>query len=178
MIVRLVAKLIALLNSNRRAVEIGAAVAFGLWVALLPTWNLLFFAVVLALFLAKVNLGMAIVAGAGFSLLNPLVDPALDRLGYAVLTYAPLTGVYRTMYAVPMVPFTRFDDSLVTGAFVAGAALFVPVTALSVLVVRMYRRHIHARIANSKVVQAIRALPLARKIAAALAQVRRVWPDA
>ena len=56
--------------------------------------------------------------------------------------------------------------------------LFVPVLLLGVLLVRLYRRHVHARIVNSKLVKAFMAMPLVQKIAAAVRQVQRVWPTA
>ncbi len=176
MIVRLVAKLLALLNSNRRAVEIAAAAAFGLWLALVPTTNLLFVALALLVFLVKVNLGMAMVSFAGFSLLVPLIDPALDRFGYRILTAPALVDLFRAIYAVPVVPLTRFNDTLVAGGFIAGALLFVPVTAVAILFVRAYRKYVHARIANSKLVRAIKATPFAQKVGAAVGRLRHVWP--
>ncbi|MFW5689753.1 MAG: TIGR03546 family protein [Spirochaetota bacterium] len=178
MIIRLIAKLLALLNSNSRAVEIGAAVAFGLWLAFVPASNLLFAALVLVLFLVKVNLGMAIASTLVFSLLAPLVDPLLDRVGFAVLSLPGLQAFFRAAYALPIVPLSRFNDTIVAGGFLAGAALFMPVTLVSVVLVRLYRKHIHARIANSKLVKAFMATPFAQRVASAVRGVQRVWPTA
>lgn len=178
MIVRMIAKLLALLNSNSRAVEVGAALAFGLWLALMPAANLLFAALVVLVFLVKVNLGMTIASFLVLSLVAPALDPVLDTIGFRVLTLPALEGFYTAVYAQPVVPLTRFNDTVVAGAFVSGAALFAPVTALGVVLVRFYRKYIHARIANSKLVKAFMATPFARKVAAALRGVRRVWPTA
>lgn len=176
MIVRLVAKLLALLNSNLRAVEIGAAVAFGLWLALVPTMNLLFLALAVLVFLVKVNLGMAILSFTGLSLLVPLADPALDRFGYLILTTPALQDSFRSVYELPVGMLTRFNDTLVAGGFVAGALLFLPVTGVAVLMVRFYRRYLHARVANSKLVRAIKATPFAQKVGAAVGRLHHVWP--
>lgn len=176
MIVRLIAKLLALLHSNSRAAEIGAALAFGFWLALMPAANLVFAGLVVLVFLVKVNLGMTIASFLVLSLVAPALDPLLDTIGFRILTLPALEGFYTTIYAQPIVPLTRFNDTLVAGAFVSGAVLFAPVTALGVVLVRLYRKHIHAKIANSKLVKAIRATPLARKVATALRGVRRVWP--
>ncbi len=176
MIVRLVAKLIALLNSNRRAVEIGAAVAFGLWLALLPSVNLIFIALALVLFTVKVNLGMAIISFFVLSLVTPLLDPALDVLGFWLLTPQALVGFYSRLYALPVVPFTRFNDTLVAGGFVAGALLFVPVTLLADHLVRQYREVVYARIADSRLVKAFTVTPVFQRVARAYRQVERIWP--
>jgi uncharacterized protein (TIGR03546 family) len=108
----------------------------------------------------------------------PAVDPTLDAIGYAILTAPALDGFFTSVYAMPVVPLTRFNDTLVAGGFASGAVLFVPIMALGVLLVRLYRRHVHARIANSKIVKAFMATPLAQKVAVALRGVRRVWPAA
>ncbi len=176
MIVRLVARLLALLNSNRRAVEIGAAVALGLWLALVPTTNLLFVALAVLVFLVKVNLGVAILSFAVLSLLVPLADPALDLLGYRILTTPAMQPFFRSAYELPVGVLTRFNDTLVAGGFVTGAFLFVPVTGLAILLVRLYRRYVHARIADSKLVRAIKATPFAQRVGAAIGRLHRVWP--
>jgi uncharacterized protein (TIGR03546 family) len=178
MIIRTLAKLIALLNSNKRAIEVAAAIALGLWLALVPAANLIFALLVLLVFLVKVNLGMVIVSFLLFSLLMPVLDPTIDQVGYTVLTLPALGDVYRDLYALPIVPLTRFNDTLVAGGLVSGAALFIPVTALGVVIVRLYRKHVHARIANSKLVKAFMATPFAQRITAAIRQVQRVWPAA
>lgn len=176
MIVRTIAKLLTLLNSNRRAGEIGAAVAFGLWLAFVPATNLVFAALALVVFLAKVNLGMALVSTIVFSMLLPAVDPLLDQVGYWILTRPALREVFTTAYALPVVPFTRFNHTLVSGGLVAGAVLFVPVTGIGAVGVKLYRKHIHERVANSRLVKAFLATPFAQKVNAAVRRLQRVWP--
>lgn len=178
MIVRLVAKLLTLLNSNRRAVEIGAAVACGLWLALVPATNLLFVALVVMVLLVKVNLGMAIVSFMGLSLLMPLADPFLDGFGYRVLTTPALQPFFRAVYELPVGTLTRFNDTLVAGGFVAGVLLFAPVTGVAVLLVRLYRTHVHARIANSALVRTIQSTRFAQRVGTAVARLQQVWPTA
>jgi uncharacterized protein (TIGR03546 family) len=176
MIIRTLAKLIALLNSNRRAAEVGAAIAFGFWIALVPATNLIFAALVLVVFLVKVNLGMAIVSALVLSLVVPALDPLLNRLGEAILLAPGLEPVFTRMADMPVVPWTRFNDTLVMGTFVGGAVAFVPVMLLAVLLVHLYRKHVHAKIANSKIVKAFMATPFVQKLVRALRGVRRVWP--
>ena len=177
MVIRAIAKLIAVLNSNRRAVEIAAAVALGLWLALVPAASLLFAVLVLIAFLVKVNLGMTIVSFLLFSLLAPVFDPSLDSLGYFLLTRPSLQASYASAYEVPFVSLTRFNDTIVSGGFVAGAVLMGPVTGVGIVLVRLYRRHVHPRIVNSRLVKAFMATPLVQKIGGAVRKVQRVWPS-
>ena len=176
MIIKMIARLIALLNSNKRAAEVGAAVAFGFWIALVPATNLSFVVLVLMVFLVKVNLGMAIVTSLVFSLFASALDPLANRVGEAILLSPSLEPLFTRLASMPIVPWTRFNDTLVMGTLVSGATLFVPIMLVSILLFRLYRRHIHARIANSKIVKAFTATPFAQKVIGALRGVRRVWP--
>ena len=178
MLIRLVAKVLAALNSNTRPFQVGAGVACGLLLALLPASNLIFVAVVLVVFLVRVHLGITIISFVALSLVVPGLDGLLNRLGYQVLTIPDLQGFYAAAYDTPIVPLTRFYNTLVAGGLVAGLVLWVPVALLSVLLVKLYRKHIHARIVNSKIVKAIMASPLAQRIANAVRSVQRVWPAA
>ena len=178
MIIRLIAKLLAVLNSNTKPFQVGAGIAFGLLLALLPTANLFFAAAVLVVFLVRVHLSITIISFLALSLVVPVFDGLLNRLGHWMLTMPALQAFFTSAYAVPIVPLTRFYNTLVAGSLVAGLLLWVPVAFLSVLLVNLYRKHIHARIMNSKIVKAIMATPFARRIARAMRSVQRVWPAA
>ena len=178
MIIRLIAKLLAVLNSNTKPFQVGAGIAFGLLLALLPAANLFFVAVVLVVFLVRVHLGITIISFLALSLIVPAFGGLLNRLGHWVLTLPALHGFFASAYAVPIVPLTRFHNTLVAGSLLTGLLLWVPAAFLSVLLVNLYRKHVHARIMNSKIVKAIMASPFAQRIARAMRSVQRVWPAA
>ena len=178
MIIRFIAKLLALLNSNRKPFQIGAGIACGLLLALLPAANLIFAAAVLVVFLIRVHLGITLVSFLLFSLVVPAFDGALNELGYRVLSMPALQGFYSRAYETPVVPLTRFNNTLVAGSLVSGIALWTPVAFLSLLLVNLYRKYIHARIANSKIVKAFMATPFAQRVAGAMRTFQNVWPTA
>ena len=178
MIIRLVAKLLAVLNSNTKPFQVGAGIEFGLLLALLPAANLFFVAVVLVVFLVRVHLSITIISFLALSLVVPVFDGLLNRLGHWVLTMPALQELFRAAYAVPIVPLTKFHNTLVAGSLLTGLLLWVPAAFLSVLLVNLYRKHVHARIMNSKIVKAIMASPFAQRIARAMRSVQRVWPAA
>ncbi len=79
----------------------------------------------------------------------PIVDPALDALGYAVLS-APGSRARHSprCRTLPVVPWTRFNDTVVMGGLVAGLALWVPVFLSFIVLVKAYRAKLRERIAN------------------------------
>jgi uncharacterized protein (TIGR03546 family) len=178
MIIKLIAKLLAVLNSNTKPFQVGAGIALGLLLALLPAANLFFAAAVLVVFLVRVHLGITIISFLAFSTVVPAFDGLLNSLGHWVLAIPVLQDFFRAAYAVPVVPLTRFYNTLVAGSLVSGLILWIPVAFFSVFLVTMYRKHIHARIMNSKILKAIMASPIAQRIARAMRSVQRVWPAA
>ncbi len=159
MIVTWIARLIASLNANRRPGEIAAGIAMGVWLALLPAANLLWVALFMITVFLKLNLGIELLILAVLSPLAALADGQLHLLGSALLTANALEGFFTTLYNVPVVPFTRFNNTVVMGALVAGAALWIPVFLIGRVLVRVYRRSIHPRLAESKIVKAVHRIP-------------------
>ena len=84
--IKSIARLVIALNANTRPVEIAAGAGFGLLLALVPGGNLLWIALFILTFFLKINMAMQFLVMGLARLVVPLADPALDRLGWAVLT--------------------------------------------------------------------------------------------
>ena len=168
MVLQWLAKLVAGLIANRRPGEVASGIAFGLLLALLPPNNLLWPVLFAATFFLRLNLGAEIAALGLLRLIVPLADPALDTLGYAILTAGPLQSVFAALYEVPLMPFTRFNNSIVMGGFAAGLVLWLPVFLLARAGVIGFRTHLQPRIAESRIVKAFTRIPLVAKFASLL----------
>ncbi len=176
MIIRTIAKVLALLNSNSRAGELGAGIAFGLLLALIPGGNLLFYSLFALAFFLKINLGLTIVSLFVFSLVVPPLDPSLNQLGLWLLTRPFLYDGFTGAYGTPVVPWTHFNNTLVMGGLVAGLLLYVPATILFTRLVRLYRDRVHARFMQSKLVKRFTQVPIIQKLSSAVQKARRYWP--
>lgn len=158
--IKALARLIVALNANTRPTEIAAGAAFGVLLALVPGGNLLWYAFFVIAFLLRMNLAaMFLVLGLA-RLVAPFADPALDALGWLVLTLPALEPAFTTLAGLPVVPWTRFNDTVVMGGLVAGIVFWAPVFLLFLLLVKIYRRRIRERIANSRLARAIAKVPL------------------
>jgi len=167
--IKSIARLVAALNANSRPWEIGAGAAFGLLLGLVPGANLLWIALFVLTFFLKLNMAMQFLLMGLARLLVPLVDPALDALGGAVLTAPFLQGLFTTLASAPVVPLTRFSSTLVMGGLVAGIVLWVPFLLLFTLLVKLYRRTLREKVANSRLAKAIARVPLFAAIGRAAA---------
>ncbi|MDR2898575.1 MAG: TIGR03546 family protein [Spirochaetaceae bacterium] len=152
------------LNANAHPGDIAHSVSMGLLLALIPRANLLWvFLFCLSLFV-RINKGTLFISLILLSFAVPYGDIWIERLGEYVLSYEPLGSIYTILYDTPFVIFTRFNNTMVAGGFVAGLALYIPVYVLFRVLVVQYRKVLQPRIAGSKLVQLFYKLPLVKQI--------------
>jgi uncharacterized protein (TIGR03546 family) len=171
MLVKWIATLIVAINANNRAGEVAAGVSFALLLALVPSGNLLWFCLFVIPFFLKINLAGELLFLALFKLLAPLTDGLLHRLGLVVLGQPLLSDLFTAAYNLPLLPLSRFNNTVVMGGLVAGIALWVPVFLLFRWLVVLYRRGLRDRIAGSRLVKALRRVPLIATIGNAVRKI-------
>ncbi len=160
MILNSVAKVLVAINSNRRPAEIAAGMACGLLLGFLPASNLLWPALLVFTLFLKINLGAELLSLALFKLVAPLLDGLFHSLGLAVLSSPALHGLFTALYNMPVVPFTRFNNTVVMGGFLSGLVLWVPSFLLFRMLVRLYRARWRDRLAESRLVRSFQRLPI------------------
>ena len=171
MIVKWIATLVVAVNANNRAWEVAAGVSFALLLALVPTGNLLWFCLFVVTFFLKINLAAEFLFLALFKLLTPLADGLLHRLGLWVLSQPSLSDIFTGAYNLPLLPLSRFNNTVVMGGLIAGILLWVPVFLLFRRLVILYRSRLRDRIAGSRLVKALRRVPLVMKIGNAVRKI-------
>lgn len=158
--IKTIARFIVALNANTRPAGLAAGAAIGLLLALVPGGNLLWIALFLVTFFLKANMAAQFLVLGLARLLVPLADPLLDRLGWVVLTAPGLQGLLSSLARLPVVPWTRFNDTVVMGGLLAGLALWVPAFLLFLLLVVLYRKVLRERVVNSRLGRAVARVPL------------------
>ena len=166
-------KLVVALNSNKDPGEIAGGAAFALALALIPSGNLLWVALFLLTVFLRVNIAVELFFLGLFKIPVPLVDPLLDKLGLLVLTTSGLGGLFTALADLPLVAFTRFNNTVVTGALIAAVALWIPIYLLLRKAVALYRSHVKDKIAESPFIKWFRRLPLVSRVAKLTAEVMR-----
>ena len=99
-----------------------------------------------------IMLGMALFTPLGF-----ILDPLFDKIGAALLNAAGLREFWTTLYNVPLVPFTNFNNTVTLGSFVFWVATAVPIYFLGKWAIRRYRETYGQRVMNSKLFKGIKA---------------------
>jgi uncharacterized protein (TIGR03546 family) len=152
--INLLKQLISILNSKVSPAQIAGGVALGSIMGFTP-FNALHASVIFVLIMIiNVNLAAAFLSTALFTAVSFILDPIAHKIGYYLLvTNEALEPVWESLYNMPIVPFTRFNNTVVLGSFVISIILFVPVFLLSKYLIIYYRAHLQTKVANLKIVK-------------------------
>jgi len=163
-LIKAIAKLLVALNGNAKKSQIAAGFAWGLLLGLIPIGNFFWIALFLLSFFFSHNHGSKIFGMALIKVLSPLIAPAIDVFGWQVLHIEALQPVFTTMYNMPFVPFTKFNNTLVMGGLAGGVLLWLPVFFIFIALIPLYRNHLSPKIRESKIIKKILKFPLFKLI--------------
>jgi len=120
---KILSSILSILNSNTKPEEVCLGVVLGIFSGFLVIAPFNFVFIFLLIVLLKVNSGMYALATVFFKLLAFVIDPLGDKLGYSILTADFLMPVWKWLAALPVVPFTRFNNTVVMGDFIIGVII-------------------------------------------------------
>jgi uncharacterized protein (TIGR03546 family) len=105
--------------------------------------------VFVCMFLFRIQIGAALTSAFFFALVAWLFDPVSHQVGSAILETAALQPLFTTLYNMPLVPLTRFYNSVVMGAGVVSILLAPLVFFGSKRLIVVYRAKVVERFKNS-----------------------------
>lgn len=114
------------LLSRESAQRLAAGATLGMIMGLVPKDSLFVWMVGLLLVVTTANLVSATVSCLVFSWVGLLLDPFAHRLGAIVLTADALEPLFVWLSDLPVVPWTRFNNTVVLGSLLSGLALAIP----------------------------------------------------
>ncbi len=147
-------QVVAIFRDNQDPDEIGAGFALGSIIGLNPTNTLHNYVILLLLFLLKVNKGAALIGMTIFAVIGYLTDPYAHKIGYQLLVEMPsLNPFWTKMYNTPIIPFTRFNNTVVLGSLVIALVLFIPVWLIGKKLIILYRKNLQGKVNKWKVIK-------------------------
>jgi uncharacterized protein (TIGR03546 family) len=152
--------MLKLLNSETGQNQIAAGIAAGFILGMTPAFSLQTLLVFLCLFVFRIQMGAAFLAAFFFSFAGWLLDPVFHSVGSTVLTMDSLEPIFTTLYNMPIVPLTRFNNSIVMGSAVVTIILSPFVFFLSRSLIMKYRATVVARFRQTKFWKAMQATSL------------------
>jgi uncharacterized protein (TIGR03546 family) len=155
--ITLIAKLLKVLNSEAEPLQISAALGLAMITGFLPLFSPLNLVIFLLVLVLRVNISAYLLGTAFFSGVAWFLDPLFHRVGLAVLTAAPLEGLWTGFYNTTVGRLQRFNNSVVMGSFLVSALLFIPLVLVMNRAIRRYRDHVLVWVKKTRVMQMIMA---------------------
>ena len=118
------------LNDNAKPSQLAAGFAWGLLLGLVPAGNVFWIVLFLVSFFLRHNQVAKLLILALLKVLAGIVQPLMDSVGWEVLHIEALQPFFTTLYNLPFVPFTKFNNTMVAGGLVTGVILWLPVFLL------------------------------------------------
>ncbi|MBI4656895.1 MAG: TIGR03546 family protein [Elusimicrobia bacterium] len=136
--------------------QIAGGIALGFVIGLIPKANLTAQLLIMLLMALRVNVPFAFLSIFFVSLINPLFDLISDPLGHYVLSIPSLNSFWTKIYNMPLVPWTDFNNTVLTGGLIIGIVLWTPVYLYSRKFAVVYNEKYKTKFLDSKAVKAFK----------------------
>ena len=148
-----VGRFLTALNGNAGKSQIALGVAWGILLGLVPIGNFFWIVFFIFSFFFNHNHIVKIIVMILMIILSSVTAPLLDLVGWQILHAESLLPLFTTMYNMPFVPFTKFNNTLVMGGVICGLALFIPVFAGFMFLIPLYRNKLSPKLRELKFVK-------------------------
>lgn len=157
LLIKQMINIIRLLHSENGHNQLAWGLTFGMFLGFSSFFSIQTFLVLFFVFIFRVQWGAAMISAFFFKFVAFLIDPLADPIGRWILEAPALRSLWTKMYNTPILPYTRFNNSIVMGSF-AVAILLSPFIFLGFrqLIIK-YRTTIAASFERSKAWKAFKA---------------------
>lgn len=149
--------LIKLLHSDNETTSIAWGVSMGFILGMTPAFSLQTVLVFMLLFIFRIQIGAAFLTAFFFKFIAFFLDPLFNTIGVAVLEMPSLQGVFTELYNMPIVPLTRFYNTIVMGSGVVSIALIPVVFVSAKILIAKYRQGVVEKVKDTKYWKAFKA---------------------
>jgi uncharacterized protein (TIGR03546 family) len=130
-VLKLLKKVYTAISERKHPKQLAAGVAAGLLLGLIPHGNLLAIGLLILMLCLKLNHAMMGVVAIGVTFLAGYMDPWSDQVGDYLLTDPRTLPIAQQIWALPMVPWTDLNNTIVLGSFLIGLGLVYPTYRLT-----------------------------------------------
>lgn len=144
-------QLIKMLNSETGTNQIASGLALGFALGMSPFLSLQGLFILLMIVIFRVQFGAASLSAFFFAFIAYLLDPVFHLVGEKILYLESLQNFWTTLYNMPLVPLTKFNNTVVMGSGVVGLVLFIPLFLLFKKLIATYRVQVVAKFKETKI---------------------------
>jgi uncharacterized protein (TIGR03546 family) len=152
--------LLKLLNSDTGTNQIAAGVAAGFILGMTPSFSLQTILIIVMVLIFRIQVGAVFISAFFCAFFAYILDPVFTSVGAQILEMDSLREVYVSLYNMPIIPFTRFNNSLVMGSGVVAFILSPIIFILTKVLVNKYRETVVERLSQTKFWKAVKATSL------------------
>ncbi len=146
--------IVSALHSKDSPRQLAAGFALGSFVGWVPFNVFYSFTIMAVLYLVNVNLGFGLLGILLTSLLSFGLDPLAGKVGTYVLTQvAWLKPMWSVLYNLPLIPYTRFNNTVMMGSMVLAVLGAIPLYFLILWAVGQYRLKWKTKIEQWRVIR-------------------------
>lgn len=160
---KLLKQIVVIFQTDISPNQVAWGFALGAILGLVPNMfmKLVLFIVIM---MFRVNISAAFLAWAVYEILSFALDPLFDVVGYQLLTIGSLNAFYTYLYNLPVVPFTKFNNTVVMGSLVVGIILIIPNMIIAKKLLVYYRTHLREKVSKWKIVKILTATILGANV--------------
>lgn len=148
---------VRMLNSDTGTNQLAAGLACGIILGFSPFFSLQTFVVIFLIFFFRIQMGAAFLSAFFFKFVAFFFDYPADIMGRAILETESLRPLFVKLYNMPIIPLTRFNDSIVMGSMAISFILTIPLFFVFKKLIQQYRVTVVERFRQTKLWKAITA---------------------
>ena len=156
-LLKLIQSLFGALHSEGRSGQLAAGIVLGSFLGLTPLINVHNAVIFALLVLLNVSFAGGMLGWALFVPVGFLLDPLFDWIGHGLLLAPSLRALWTSLYNMPIVPLTNFNNTIVLGSLVFALLFALPLFLATRWAVARYRETVGARVRQSRFYQALTA---------------------
>ncbi len=160
LLIKQIIQMIRMLHSENGTHQLAIGLTLGIFLGFSPFLSLQTLLILVILLVFKVQIGAAFLSAFFFKFIAFLADPAADWLGQKTLEHPSFIDLWTTLYNLPLIPYTRFNNSIVMGSFVLALIISPIVYFVFLQLIKQYRSRVVEKFEKSKVWKAFKASPV------------------
>jgi len=156
-LLKLIQSLVGALHSEGTPGQLAAGIVLGSFLGLTPLINVHNAVIFALLVLLNVSFAGGMLGWALFVPIGFLLDPLFDWIGHGLLLAPSLRSMWTSLYNMPIMPLTNFNNTVVLGSLVFALVFAIPLFFALRRAVARYRETVGARVRQSRFYQALTA---------------------
>ncbi|HJS43911.1 MAG TPA: TIGR03546 family protein [Gemmatimonadales bacterium] len=156
-LLKLIQSLVGALHSEGTPGQLAAGIVLGSFLGLTPLMNIHNAVIFALLVLLNVSFAGGMLGWALFVPIGFMLDPLFDWIGHGLLLAPSLRPMWTSLYNMPIMPLTNFNNTVVLGSVVFALVFAIPLFFALRLAVARYRETVGARVRQSRFYKALTA---------------------